>query len=154
MAGRSNPERDFQCTLVSWLRRVLPAGSIVASVTNEHASIAKPGSLAAARFHQKRKKQGVWPGYSDLNLLLPEGRCFLLEVKAPGSGTLSSSQQQFERDARAIGHDFGVADSEETARWALTQAGIKLTEPSGQPSWEWSGYRAPNTRLLDDALPF
>jgi len=152
--ARGNPERDLQVVLVRWLRMVLPRGSIVAAVTNEHAARSAPGTPGAIRFYEMRKAQGVLDGFSDLFLLLPEGRDFLLEVKTPRDGVLFSSQQEFRDDARAVGPDYCVCDCIVTARWSLREAGIPLRASASEPAWEWGGRKARRLRLVSQEVPF
>jgi len=155
VSKHGSPERDFQVTLCKWLRLVLPRGSIVAAVTNEHATRSAPGSPGAIRFYEMRKAQGVKAGFADLIILLPGGRVFLLEVKEPGGGSLSADQQLFREDVAAIDHHYGVCDSLETARWALWSAGVPVRDSNREPAWPWKErLSAPKTRLPADSVPF
>ncbi len=151
-ASWKGPEHTVHVTLFRWLRDVVP-DAVVFTVENETRIRDKAETVQLAIL-SARKAKGVRAGVSDLIVLLPGKRCFLLEVKAPREGTLSDHQQRFEEDVTAIGHDYAVADSIETARWALHQAGIGTREAAGQPMHPWNGRRAKVARVQDDQVPF
>lgn len=122
-----NPERDVQQAVVHYLRRVLPPGSIVASIKNEE----KPRSLDPKQrmaFVQKRKASGLVPGVPDLMCLIPPGRIVFIEMKAPGTGHLSPAQRDLHPRIRSIGFPVGVATSIDDARRFLAECGIELRE--------------------------
>jgi hypothetical protein len=122
---RASPERSAQVSVVAALKRSLPPGSIVAAVKNEHA----PKGLTKEqriRFFAKRKAEGVNAGFPDLIILLPGGRTFLLEMKAPKNGRLSDAQREMHAAIRAIGHEVGVARCIDSALLALRQAGVAV----------------------------
>jgi hypothetical protein len=155
-----HPEHKVQVAVVQWLRWVLPLGSKIAAAINETVILARndDGSVnqgVAMNVHARRKAAGMLPGFSDLILLLPEGRTFLLEMKDPADGRLDSDQQDFRDDVTMIGHSYGVADSIETARWTLREAGVRLREATTEPAYPWKERLARHKlRLPQDAVPF
>ena len=150
---RSAPERTVQRSLLDWLRRVLPQGSIVAAVVNEQAG-SSSDPMARARFGMARKASGVVSGWPDLVACIPGGRSFYVEVKAPG-GVVSESQQDVHAKLRALDHTVIVADSIESCRGGLAIAGIALREAAGQAVAAPKVRSAKRTvRLTNDAVPF
>lgn len=129
-----SPERDAQKSVVAWLRQVLPAGSLVAAVKNEHrASSGTQGGRI--RFYAARKAEGVVTGWPDLIICVP-GRTLFVEMKAPGSGVLSAEQVALHDQLRALGFAVGVATCIETTRAFLLSAGVTLAEVAGQATKE------------------
>lgn len=150
---RGSPERSVQVTLKRWLQLVLPAGSIIAAVKNEHAPRSEDPN-ARARFFAKRKAEGVLAGTPDLACWLPEGRTLLVEVKAPG-GVVSETQTELHAKLRALGHTVIVATSIETCRGALLDAGFALREAAGQAVAVTKVRVAKaRNRLVSDEVPF
>jgi len=124
---RGNPERSQQIAVVRYLRTVLPQGSIVASVKNEE----KPYSdspTARMNFAMKRRVSGMLPGFPDLIVLAPPGRCLLIEMKAPKSGRLSEAQKDLHPRLRAAGIPVGVCTDIDSARAFMLANGIQLRE--------------------------
>ena len=124
---RRAPERVAQRSVVSWLRIVLPTGSIVAAVTNEDRGRAAD-PMSRARYGQARKAVGVTTGFPDLCILLPGPRTVFLEMKAPKTGRLSEAQIDVHARLRRLGHAVGVATSIDEARDLLRQWGVALKE--------------------------
>ena len=146
---KGSPERTIQVAIVRWLRLVLPRGSVVFAVKNEHA----PSSLSARSrmaFFSKRKAEGVLGGVPDIVCALP-GRTLFLETKTE-VGVLSEKQQVVHEQLRAIGHPVGVVVDIDSARGFLLRCGVELREAAGQPTREVSVRKA--KRLVDDDLPF
>lgn len=129
---RASPERQVQVKLRRWLQTVLPVGTIVAAIKNEHAprSKTREGRIA---FFAKRKAEGVVTGFPDLLALMPAGQAVLIEVKAPKTGTVSQAQSNLHGVLRSLGYPVIVANSVESARGALLEQGIKLREAAGEP---------------------
>ena len=160
--SQSREEGDFQVSLCRWLKLVLPRGSQVVAVFNEFFVGNKDENGKWVREHRRemaaqsrRKAMGLCEGAMDLLILLPRGQCYLLECKKPGGGELRSDQQDFRRAVLAIAHDYGVADSIETARYALLNAGISLREAPGQLALPWMERLAkPRAKLPADTMPF
>jgi hypothetical protein len=118
---RGSPERSVQVSLKRYLEQVLP-GCIVAAVKNEHQA-RSDDKLAVARFHAKRKAEGVRAGFPDMVIVLPAGRTFYIEVKAP-KGVLSDAQRELHGRMREMGHLVLVAKSIDALRDGLRAAGI------------------------------
>ena len=150
---RASPERAVQVTLRRWLELVLPVGTIVFAVKNEHApKHADP--IARARFFSKRKAEGVLPGFPDLGALMPGPQTVLFEVKAPKTGVVSDVQDGLHTRLRTLGYPVVVANSIETARGGLQALGIPLREAAGQATATARVRVAkPRKRLLNDPLP-
>lgn len=127
-------EKDIQETIVAWLRRVLPAGSIVQAVRNEAAPRSK-APHARARYHAKRMRAGLAWGFPDLVLIVP-GRTLFLELKRPASGEVSATQADMHRRIRDTGHAVGLATGVEEARWFLREQGVPLSEGATEPARE------------------
>lgn len=122
---RGSPERTAQVSIVAFLKRALPPGSIVAAVKNEHraSSASKGGRM---RFYQKRRQEGVTPGFPDLIALLPNARVVLFEVKSP-TGDLSPSQRDLHPEISALGFlPVIVCRSIDDAEAGLRAVGIPL----------------------------
>lgn len=132
LARRKNgsPERTVQVTLVKYLRQVMP-GVRYAAVKNEHApkSATKAGRM---RFFAKRKAEGVMTGHPDLIVYPVDQPIFLIETKAPKNGVVSADQADVHVDLRARGVVVIVANSIETLRYGMQQAGICTIEAVGQ----------------------
>lgn len=153
-ARRASPERTVQVTLRRWLDMVLPAGSVTAAVKNEHAA-ASADPMARARFHAKRKAEGVVTGFPDMVALLPGGRTVLIEVKAPRTGVVSDAQDGLHTRLRSLGHVVILADSIEACRGGLLAAGVPLREAAGQAvAVAKVRVAKPKVRLLNDPLPW
>ena len=155
MIRRASPERTVQVTLRRWLDLVLPVGSIVAAVKNEHAaSSADP--MARARFHAKRKAEGVLTGFPDMVALLPGGRTLLIEVKAPTGGVVSEAQDGLHTQLRSLGYTVVLATSIETCRGGLLAAGVPLREAAGQAVGvaKVRVAKAKTARMPADVVPF
>lgn len=128
--ARAALERGVQITLVPWLRLVLPLGSIVAAVKNEHQARSNtPGGRA--RFYAAREAEGVLAGFPDIIALMP-GLLVLIETKRPIGGALSEAQSLLHPQLRAIGYAVILATSIETARYGLIGLGVRLRETPGQ----------------------
>lgn len=154
MVKRGSPERAVQVTLRRWLDVVLPAGSVTAAVKNEHAA-ASADPMGRARFHAKRKAEGVVAGFPDLVVLLPGGRTLLIEVKAPRTGVISDAQAGLHTRLRSMGHTVIVATCIEDARGGLLAAGVKPREAPGQAvSTARVRVAKPKGRLRADAVPW
>ena len=143
-------ERDAQVSVVDWLKAVLPRGSVVAAVKNEHAA-RSPSKWGRIRFYEKRKQEGVTTGFPDLVLDLP-GRTLYIEMKRPVGGKLEDEQQRIHEQLRANGKAVGVCVDIESAREFLLREGVPLREAPGQPTRVATVRMA--KRLVDDALPF
>lgn len=127
----AQPERQAAVAVLRWLRLVLPVGSLVAAVRNEE----QPRSQeprARARFHAARKAAGVLVGFPDLVAVMPGSRVLFVEMKAPGSGVLSLTQQGLHERFRTLGHPVVTATSIETARHGLQALGVPLREDPAQ----------------------
>lgn len=122
---RGSPERSAQRSVVSFLRTVLPPGSIVAAVVNEQRGAGRTAEQRA-RFGAARRASGVVSGFPDLICLLPAGRTVLIEMKAPRTGRLSDAQRELHARIAALGHPVAVATSIDTALAALRAAGVPL----------------------------
>jgi hypothetical protein len=154
-------EREAQRTVVAWLRRVLP-GAIVHAVVNEQAG-SSSDPYARARFGQARKKTGVVSGFPDLLILLPGGRCCMIEMKKPPrrseatghllKGVLEDHQGKLHDSIRALGHKVEVATCVDTARTALHAMGVATREVAGQPMPQ-PVFRRQKPRLPADRVPF
>lgn len=152
------PERDFQVEQVAYLRGALPPGAVLFAVTNEHAARAKsPG--ARARFHAKRRAQGVAPGFPDIGIALADARVVWVENKSP-RGVLSDAQRDMHAALRALGHSVIVARDIEGTRAGLIAAGVALSEGAAEPVREAkvrtvrARIRGSTFRLPVDKLPF
>lgn len=119
---RNAPERAAQIAVVSYLRTALPPGSVIAAIKNEHGAKSKD-KRSAQRFGQKRKAEGVTPGFPDLICLLPGGRVFLLEMKS-AVGTLSAAQIELHDHLATLGFPVAVARCIWTAEAAIRAAGM------------------------------
>lgn len=149
----AQPERNAQVSIVDWLHWVLPTGSLVIAIKNEHkAQSVNP--LSIARFHLKRKAEGVRYGAPDLLIVLPKGRCVFIETKKPKGGVLSINQQEIHAGLRDIDHLVGVATDIESARWLFHEWGIAIREPTGQPMRPAKFRLAHGQLMRSDALPF
>lgn len=91
----SGPEARIQASVVDWARREYK------------------GKLIARKFSTAgRFGTSGWPDYE---FLIPGGRVFHIEFKAPG-GTCSELQLQRHAELRAIGHEVFVADAADVAK--------------------------------------
>lgn len=124
-----HPERDVQRAVVAFLRRALPAGSVVAAVPNEERGRAQTKE-ARARFGQARKMSGVVSGFPDLIVAIP-GRVLFLELKAP-KGVLSDAQRDLHPRIRALGHPVHIVRSIEDAEAAMIAEGVALSASTGR----------------------
>ena len=148
----ASPERAAQVAVVKWMRLVLPRGSIVFAVKNEHAprSMTTGGRMA---FFAKRKAEGVKSGIPDLGILIAGPRLLMLEMKRPGGDdVLSDKQQGVHEDLAALGIAVGLGDSIESARGFLLAHGVTLREASGQAVSVAKVRRA--KRIPRDPIPF
>lgn len=131
MSSRSSPERDVQVAIVAWLRLVLPAGSKVAAVKNEHAPRAVSVG-ARMRFFAKRREEGVLAGFPDIVILLAGGKTVLFETKRPKNGVVSETQGILHGELTEIGHPVYLVTSIEDGRGVLVRLSVPLREAAGQ----------------------
>lgn len=94
-------EHAIQAAIVQYLRLVLPAGSLLHHSPNEE-------MRPAAR--RKAKELGTEPGWPDIEIMLPSGRVWFLEVKAPGKYP-NAVQRELHDQLRACGHTVDVVRS-------------------------------------------
>lgn len=121
---RGSPERDAQVAVVKCLKTILPPGTVIAAVKNEHAASGKTVQQRM-RFGQKRKAEGVCPGFPDLICLIPGGLVLLVEMKS-AVGDLSPAQTDLHAHLLSIGFRvFVVRDVLEAAE-AVKAAGFGL----------------------------
>lgn len=121
---RGTPERDLQVGQVAWLRDVLPPGSVVAAIKNEHRADAASGR-ARARFYAKRREEGVQDGMPDVVIALAGARVVWIENKSL-RGRLSKDQRDMHAVLRALGHTVFVARTIDQTRAGLIAAGVVL----------------------------
>lgn len=58
----------------------------------------------------KLKKEGVYPGTPDIQILLPNGKTVFIEMKKQEGGKLSSKQLEFINKSQSLGHTVIVAN--------------------------------------------
>ena len=143
-------ERDIQVSIVNWLRLVLPRGSVVWAVKNEHAAKATT-TAGRMRFFQKRKAEGVLAGIPDVHFVIPGPRLLMIETKT-AAGVVSANQQIRHEELRALGVAVGIAVDIDSARGFLSREGVALRETAGQPTRVAKVRFA--KRLVDDEMPF
>lgn len=154
-------EREAQRAVVAWLRRVLP-DAIVHAVVNEQAG-SSASAISRARYGQARKRTGVVSGFPDLLILLPGGRCCMIEMKKPPrrseatgellKGVLDETQGNLHARMRSLGHKVEVATCIDTARTALHAMGVATREAVGQPMPK-AVFRRAKSRMPADPVPF
>lgn len=89
-AGKpAHPEADLQRQVVAALYAVLPANAIVQCSANE----IRAGGATARRNQALALSMGVYPGFSDL-MVIVQGRVLFLELKS-ATGSLSAPQRAF-----------------------------------------------------------
>lgn len=147
-----HPERQTQGAIVSWLRAVLPRGSLVSASMNE-AAASSPNAIARSRYYQRRRKAGVLSGWPDLIICIPD-RVLFVETKRPKGGVVSDSQQGVHAALRTLGHPVGIVTDIESCRWFLIQEGVPTNETPGQPAHEAKFRLAKRTNIDDPEMPF
>lgn len=115
-------EAAIHRAILSWLRLVLPKGSIVAHVANQVDASGENVARAVA----KAKELGLHVGFPDLVVIAPEGVGFI-EIKAEG-GSLSKDQRETLDALKALGANIGVCRSIEDARETLARWGFQTRE--------------------------
>ena len=126
MKKRGTPEADIQRAIVSFLRAVLPKGSIVHHAVNEVASGRHTGHMRQAIL----VGMGVHPGFTDL-VVISQGQVVFLEVKSP-SGRLRPAQEAFRDDVIKQGFGWALVRSMDDALAALRKHGVS-TRLAGTP---------------------
>jgi hypothetical protein len=111
-------ESNLQCSIVSFLRKALPASYRVVSVPNGRFQ-ADPRTIA------RLKREGLTPGVFDLLILAKNGTFASLEVKAE-AGRLSVDQQEWGNWLSEGGASAAVVRSLEEAIAALESFGVPL----------------------------
>jgi hypothetical protein len=111
-------ESNLQCSIVSFLRKALPASYRVVSVPNGRFQ-ADPRTIA------RLKREGLTPGVFDLLILSSNGTFASLEVKA-SAGRLSPEQIEWSDWLSAGGADQAVIRSLDEAIAALESFGVPL----------------------------
>lgn len=92
---RQDLERaQVQRPLVVYLRRHLPAGSVVFAITNHARSRQQIFALM---------RDGMLPGVPDVCAVLPGGRVLFIECKRPDGGSRNDSQKHVQASLQAIG---------------------------------------------------
>jgi hypothetical protein len=104
-----NAEARTQAAIVEWIRLVAPE-LIVFHVPN--------GGLRSKAEAARMRWVGVLAGVPDLVVLGRDGRCWLVEVKAPG-GTLSADQRAIRDWCTALRVPFVIAKSIDDVRLAF-----------------------------------
>lgn len=152
-------ERPVQVALVEWLELVLPRGSVVAAVKNEHKARSK-SKHGRIRFYQMRAAEGVKEGFPDLILALAH-RTLYIETKAPQDkaagfkgGVVDDDQLRIHDELRTLGHPVAVCTDIESARAFLLAEGVELREAAGQLARAAVVRMAPRRDGLNDSLPF
>lgn len=116
---RATPEANIQRQIVTFLRAVLPIGSIVHHCANEAA-----GGGAAARNRQAiLRGLGVHAGFSDL-IVISSGQVLFLEVKS-AAGRLSGPQEAFRDAVQGQGLPWALVRSVDDVVAALRVHGFK-----------------------------
>lgn len=126
MKKRGTPEADIQRAIVSFLRAVLPKGSIVHHVANEIASGGRAGHVRQAIL----VGMGVHPGFADL-VVLSQGKVMFLEVKS-STGRLRPAQEAFRDAVTEQGFGWALVRSVDDALGALRAHGF-ATRIAGTP---------------------
>ncbi|WRH62071.1 MAG: hypothetical protein RSE12_17115 [Fuscovulum sp.] len=121
---RKHREAPIQQAIVSYLRKVLPKGSVVHHNRNEIARSGKSFRNEIAR----AKSHGMVKGFPDLICIYPGGACFF-EVKAEGNYA-DAAQKELHSGLKDIGHFVAVVRSIDDARQYLTEWGIPNKDPS------------------------
>lgn len=85
---------SVQRPLVTYLRRHLPAGSVVFAITNHARSREQVFALLA---------DGMQPGMPDVGVVLAGARLLLIECKRPDGGSLSDAQKHTQGLLEALG---------------------------------------------------
>lgn len=115
---RKHREAPIQQAIVSYLRKVLPTGSVVHHNRNEIARSGKSFRNEIAR----AKAHGMVKGFPDLICLYPGGSC-LFEVKAEGNYA-DADQKDLHQQISGIGHRVAVVRSIDDVREYLTAWGV------------------------------
>jgi len=123
---RGTPEADIQRAIVSFLRVVLPKGSIVHHAANEIASGGRAGQVRQAIL----VGMGVHPGFADL-VVLSQGKVMFLEVKS-STGTLRPAQEAFRDAVTQQGFAWALVRSMDDTDAALRAHGF-ATRSFGMP---------------------
>ena len=113
-----NAEARIQAAIVEWVRTVAP-GLIAFHVPN--------GGYRTKAEAARMKWVGVLAGVPDVVVLGLDGRCWLIEVKAPG-GSLSPEQCVIRDRCVALRIPFVVAKSIDDVRQAFKVWGIETRE--------------------------
>jgi hypothetical protein len=111
-------ESNLQCSIVSFLRRTLPASYRVVSVPNGRFQ-ADPRTIA------RLKREGLTPGVFDLLILKNDGTFASIECKAE-AGRLSQEQIEWSDWLASGGADQAIVRSLEEAIAALESFGVPL----------------------------
>jgi len=116
---RGTPEANIQRQIVTFLRVVLPVGSIVHHCANEAAG----GGEAARNRQAILRGLGLHAGFSDL-IVISAGRVLFLEVKSP-AGRLSGPQAAFRDAVQGQGLPWALVRSVDDAVAALRAHGFR-----------------------------
>ncbi|ACL59927.1 VRR-NUC domain-containing protein [Methylobacterium nodulans] len=122
---RARPEQVIQTKIVVAMHRRFDCRCV--HVPNG----GRRGKLEGVAF----KEMGVEAGHPDLIVYGRGGRCFLIEVKAPG-GSLSASQRAFLPGLRERGFPVHVVDSVEDALAAGAAFGLPPAPARPRPAPE------------------
>lgn len=115
-------EDQIHKSIVSYLRRVLPADHILMHARNEGNRGGRKGYIDGAR----GKAMGVQPGWPDL-LIYVDGHGYAIEVKKPGEN-LSDFQKEVARQLERHGIPHAVCRSIDDARTVLSCWGVRIRE--------------------------
>lgn len=119
---RRSVELPIHRAILTYLRAVLPVGSLVHHSPNEFDA----RGPEIARQVAKHKSMGMVVGWTDLEALTPQGALFF-EVKAPG-GPVSSAQREVHEALSAMGYRVAVVRSVDDVKAALGGWGIETRE--------------------------
>lgn len=122
MPKRADIEGPIHRSILSYLGLALPDAIVMHSPNEQSMSAFDPKAAAISR--GKAKGLGMVSGWPDLQVMLPGGQVFFIEVKAP-KGLLSETQKAVHSRLRAAGYAVGVARSIADAQELLAAWGVK-----------------------------
>jgi hypothetical protein len=92
-----------------------------------------PSDLARIKYIKHHKARGYTNGQPDLVVLMPRGRCVLVELKEQKYGRQSDEQKAYQTAAENLGYEYYIWRSVDDAKKFFKGDNVQTTGSGGSP---------------------